>query len=155
MQGHFGTTVTPPETVVRILDRFAKFGKPIQVTEFDLPIADEKGQAQIPRDFLTAIFSHPATDAFTMWGFWEGKMWQPPAAFIRKDWTVKPNGQAWMNLVLKEWWTDMNTTTGPDGSCTTRGFLGDYKVTVTVGHKEKSTFIHLIAPAATTILALD
>lgn len=155
MQGHFGSTVTPPETVVRILDRFAKFGKPIQVTEFDLPSADEKGQAQYTRDFLTAVFSHPATEAFTMWGFWEGRMWQPPGALIRKDWTVKPNGQAWMDLVLKQWWTDMNTTTGPDGSCTTRGFLGDYKVTVTVGGKEKSTFIHLTAPDTTTVLTLD
>jgi endo-1,4-beta-xylanase len=155
MQGHFGSTVTPPETVVRILDRFAKFGKPIQVTEFDLPSADEKGQAQYTRDFLTAVFSHPATEAFTMWGFWEGRMWQPPGALIRKDWTVKLNGQAWMDLVLKQWWTDRNTTTGPDGSCTTRGFLGDYKVTVTVGGKEKSTFIHLTAPGATTVLALD
>jgi endo-1,4-beta-xylanase len=155
MQGHFGSTVTPPETVVRILDRFAKFGKPIQITEFDLPTADEKGQAEYTRDFLTAVFSHPATEAFTMWGFWEGSMWNPPGALIRKDWTVKPNGQAWMDLVRKEWWTDRNTTTGPDGSCTTRGFLGDYKVTVTVGDKKKSTFIHLSAPAATTVLVLD
>jgi endo-1,4-beta-xylanase len=155
MQGHFGSTVTPPETVVRILDRFARFGKPIQVTEFDLPTADEKGQAQYTRDFLTAVFSHPSTEAFTMWGFWEGKMWNPPGALIRKDWTVKPNGQAWMDLVLKQWWTDGTAVTGRDGSCTTRGFLGDYKVTVTVGGKEKSAFLQLAAPAARTVLVLD
>ena len=97
------------------------------------PPRDEEGQARYTRDFLTAVFSHPATEAFTMWGFWEGRMWQPPAALIRKDWTLKPNGQAWMDLVLKQWWTDMTAATGPDGSCTTRGFLGDYKVTVTAG----------------------
>jgi len=28
-----------PETVLRIIDRFAKFGKAIQITEFDLPTA--------------------------------------------------------------------------------------------------------------------
>ena len=120
----------PPETVVRILDRFAKFGKPIQVTEFDLPTADEQGQAEYTRDFLTAVFSHPATDAFTMWGFWEGRMWNPPAALIRKDWTLKPNGQAWMDLVLKQWWTDTTPTTGPDGACSDAGFPGrlqDYR----------------------------
>jgi hypothetical protein len=32
---------------------------------------------------------------------------------------------------------------------------GDYKVTVTVGGKEKSTFIHLTAPDTTTVLTLD
>ena len=124
MQGHFGEAVTGPETVLRILDRFAKFGKAIQITEFDLITRDEQGQARYTRDFLTAVFSHPATDAFTMWGFWEGKMWQPPGAMIRKDWTLKPNGQAWMDLVLKEWWTD---------------------------GKEKSTVVKLTKPSVTTV----
>jgi len=155
MQGHFGEAVTGPETVVRILDRFAKFGKAIQITEFDLITRDEQGQARYTRDLLTAVFSHPATDAFTMWGFWEGKMWQPPGAMIRKDWALKLNGQAWVDLVLKEWWTDATAATGPDGSCTTRGFLGDYQITATVGGKEKSTLVKLTRPAVTTVLALD
>lgn len=155
MQGHFDEAVTAPETVIRILDRFAKFGKAIQITEFDLITRDEQGQARYTRDFLTAIFSHPATDAFTMWGFWEGKMWQPPGAMIRKDWTLKPNGQAWMDLVLKEWWTDVTATTGPDGSCTSRGFLGDYKITATVGGKEKSTQVKLTKPVTAAVLTLD
>jgi len=155
MQAHFGETVTAPETVVRILDRFAKFGKPIQITEFDLPTYDEEGQARYTRDFLTAVFSDPATEAFTMWGFWEGRMWQPPAAMVRKGWTLKPNGQAWMDLVLKHWWTDVNTTTGPDGSCGTRGFLGDYKITVSAGGRETSTLIKLKKPGTSTVLALE
>jgi endo-1,4-beta-xylanase len=155
MQSHFGEAVTGPETVLRILDRFAKFGKPIQITEFDLVTRDEQGQARYTRDFLTAVFSHPATDAFTMWGFWEGRMWQPPGAMIRKDWTLKPNGQAWMDLTLKEWWTDVTMTTGADGSCTTRGFLGDYRVTVTAVGKEKSVLLSLAKPANTTVVAVD
>ena len=107
MQGHFDSNVTDPVRVLEILDRFAKFGKPIQITEFDLPIRDEDGQARYTRDFLTTIFSHPAIEAFTMWGFWEGQMWQPPGALLRKDFTPKPNGQAFMDLVLKQWWTDV------------------------------------------------
>jgi endo-1,4-beta-xylanase len=155
MQAHFGDAVTAPDKVLSILDRFAKFGKEIQITEFDLPTNDEQGQARYTRDFLTAVFSHPATKAFTIWGFWEGRMWQPPAAMIRKDWTLKPNGQVWMDLVLKEWWTDTHITTGPDGSSSTRGFLGDYKITVTAGGREKSTLIKLTQPATATVLALD
>lgn len=155
MQGHFGEAVTGPETVLRILNRFGKFGKAIQITEFTVDTRDEQGQARYLRDFLTVVFSHPATDAFTMWGFWEGKMWSPLAALIRRDWTLKPNGQSRMDLVLKEWWTDGTTATGPDGSCTTRGFLGEYKITLTVGAREKSTLVKLTRPAATTVLALD
>ena len=155
MQGHFGEAVTGPETVVRILDRFAKFGKPIQITEFSLITRDEVGQARYMRDFLTAVFSHPGTDAFTMWGFWEGTMWPPPGAMIRKDWTLKPNGQAWMDLVLKEWWTDATLTTGPEGSCSMRCFLGDYEVTVGVDGKEKSSPIKLSLSGATLKVEID
>ena len=155
LQGHFGEAVTGPETVIRILDCFAKFGKAIQITEFDLITRDEAGQARYMRDFLTAVFSHPSTDAFTMWGFWEGKMWQPPGALIRKDWTLKPNGQAWLDLVRKEWWTDLIVATGPDGSCTARGFLGDYQITVTAGGREKTSLVKIAKPARTIVIALD
>ena len=155
MQSHFGETVTGPETALLILDRFARFGKPIQITEFDLPTYDEQGQARYTRDFLTAVFSHPCTDAFTMWGGCEGSMWQPPGAMIRKDWSLKPNAQAWMDLVLKEWWTDVNTTTGSDGSCVTRGFLGDYIITVSADDREKATPVKLTKPGSTTVVALD
>jgi endo-1,4-beta-xylanase len=155
MQGHFGEAVTGPETVLKILDRFARFGKTIQITEFDLITRDEQGQARYTRDFLTAVFSHPATDAFTMWGFWEGRMWQPPGAMIRKDWTLKPNGQAYMDLVLKDWWTDVAATTGPDGSFTTRGFLGDYRITATIDGREKTFLVKLIKPATETVLTLS
>jgi endo-1,4-beta-xylanase len=155
MQGHFGEAVTGPETVIAILDRFATFGKAIQITEFDLLIRDEQGQARYTRDFLTAVFSHPSTDAFTMWGFWEGKMWQPLGAMVRKDWTLKPNGQAWMDLVLGEWWTDVTGTTGEDGSFVTRGFLGDYRIGVTVAGTKEFTAVKLVQPATTTLLVVD
>ena len=155
MQGHFDEAVTAPATVLRILDRFAKFGKAIQITEFDINTRDEQGQARYTRDFLTAVFSHPATDAFTMWGFWEGKMWQPNGALLRTDWTLKPNGQAFMDLVLKDWWTDVASVTGPDGVYATRGFLGDYRITVSVGDQEKTVLIKLAKPGATTRMTLD
>ncbi|MFI5380849.1 MAG: hypothetical protein ACHRHE_16240 [Tepidisphaerales bacterium] len=85
------------------------------------------------RDFMTAVFSHPATEAFTQWGFWEGRHWKPQCATIRKDWTLKPNGQAYMDLVFKQWWTDVKGKTAADGTFAVRGFLGDYQITVTSG----------------------
>ncbi len=155
MQGHFNSTVTPPDTVLRILDRFAKFGKPLQITEFDLPIDDEQGQAQYLHDFLTAVYSHPATDAFTMWGFWEGRMWNPQAALMRKDWTLKPNGKVWMELVRKEWWTDETIITDAKGAINTRAFLGDYNITVTVNGKEHSSLLSLKQTGVNIAIAVD
>ena len=128
-----GEQLTPPQDVVKILDRFAKFGLPIQATELDINVEDEEVQGDYMRDFLTAFFSHPATEAITQWGFWEGQHWIPRAALLRKDWSVKPNGRAFTDLVRKEWWTDAHGVTGPDGRFQTRGFLGDYEVEVKTG----------------------
>jgi GH35 family endo-1,4-beta-xylanase len=155
MQAHFGQAVTDPGRVVEILDRFAKFGKAIQITEFTINSRDEPGQARYTRDFLTAVFSHPATDAFTMWGFWEGRIWEPQSAMIRKDWTPKPNGQAYMDLVFKQWWTDVTLTTDQEGSCSTRGFLGDYRITATHAGQTKVVSAKLNKGGARVVVKTD
>ena len=83
LQGHMGDSYTPPTELWKVLDRFGKFGLPITVTEFDIESADEAAQADYMRDFLTAMFAHPATDGVMMWGFWEGRHWKPGAALWR------------------------------------------------------------------------
>ncbi|MCE0498946.1 MAG: endo-1,4-beta-xylanase [Methylacidiphilales bacterium] len=131
IQAHFGGQLTGPEQIVRELDRWAALGLAIQITEFDLDFDDEQVQAQYTRDFMTAVFSHPAVNALLMWGFWEGAHWRPKAALYRKDWSIKPNGQAWNDLVLKQWHTDLTAQTDASGTVSGRGFLGQYQVTVT------------------------
>jgi endo-1,4-beta-xylanase len=154
-QGHFGENVTAPDRVLAILDRFAKYGKPLHVTEFDILARDEEGQGRYTRDFLTTIFSHPATEAFTCWGFWEGQMWQPPGAMVRKDWTPKPNGQAWMDLVLKEWWTDLSGRTGESGAFAARGILGDYEITVSSRDSSRTAKARLAPAGSRVAVTLD
>ncbi len=137
-QGHFGGNVIPPERVISGLDRFAKLGLPIAITEFDVNTTDEQLQADYLRDFMTAVFSHPAANQFIMWGFWEGRHWLPDAALWRRDWTIKPNGQAFLDLVFNQWWTEANGKTNDKGIYQTRGFLGDYEITVTANGKTKT-----------------
>jgi uncharacterized protein (TIGR03437 family) len=132
LQSHFDSNLTAPSRVLALLDQFAAFGKDLQVTEFDVSIADEQVQADYTRDFLTACFSHPAIKGFMIWGFWEGAHWKPEAAMIRLDWSTKPNYDAWNNLIYGQWWTDTSGVTGADGVFRTRGFLGDYDIAVTV-----------------------
>lgn len=133
MQSHFGETLTPPDKVLEILDRFAKLGLDIQITEFDINTANEKVQADYTRDFLTTVFSHPATKGFIMWGFWEGRHWRPLGAMLRKDFSPKPNLKVWQDLVYKQWWTNVTGATDKDGVFRARGFLGDYTVTAEAG----------------------
>lgn len=138
VQGHMGETMTAPAKIIAILDRFAAFGLPIQVTEFDLEIDDLGTQAAYTRDFYTAVFSHPATNGIVQWGFWEESHWKPRAAMFRKDWTLKPNAQAYIDLVLRDWWTDEIGRTDEQGRFALRGFCGDYEIRVDPG-RERTT----------------
>lgn len=139
IQAHFGRQLTGPEPLLKELDRWAALGLDIQVTEFDLDFDDEEVQARYTRDFMTAVFSHPAVSALLMWGFWEESHWKPQAALYRGDWSIKPNGQAWNDLVLKEWHTDLAVKTDASGTASARGFLGQYRITVT-SHGVSRTF---------------
>ncbi|KAF3886340.1 MULTISPECIES: endo-1,4-beta-xylanase [Nostocales] len=111
------------------LDRFAKFNLPIKITEFDVLTPDKQLQAEVTRDFMTAVFSHPATKGFIMWGFWDGKHWLSNAPIYNADWSLKPSGQVYLDLVFNQWWTNTTGKTDTNGEFKVRGFLGDYEVT--------------------------
>jgi endo-1,4-beta-xylanase len=129
-QAHFGYTLVGMERALSILDRFATFERPLQITEFDVALSDEQVQAEFTRDFITLCFSHPAIEGFLFWGFWENAHWMPSAALWRADWSIKPNGQAFLDLVFRDWWTDVTLTTDAAGQVSARGFLGNYTVAV-------------------------
>lgn len=141
MQGHFkfkdGSDLTPPQKIYEIFDRFSSMGKSIIVSEFDINVPDEQAQADYMRDFMTMVFSHPSVDGLLMWGFWEGTVWRPHTALWRRDWSIKPNGQVWIDLVHKKWWTDIKGKTDKKGIFKARGFLGDYEVVIKKDNKSK------------------
>jgi hypothetical protein len=105
----------------------------IHITEFDIDVEDEEIQGQYTRDFMTTVFAHPSVTGFMMWGFWEGRHWKPRAAMFRRDWSLKPNAQAYLELVFDKWWTRAHGRTGASGDFTTRAFKGEHEVTVTAG----------------------
>jgi len=143
MQCHFGENLTGIPRVLAILDRFAQYNLPIQVTEFDIDIIDEEIQAAYTRDFFTAIFSHPATDKIVMWGFWEGDQWKPNGAMIRTDWSYKPNYLVYKKLLFEDWWTEAVGLSSREGRYQTRGFLGEYDITAAFAGKTTSKSIAL------------
>jgi endo-1,4-beta-xylanase len=154
LQGHFAWNPTPPAVVVQRLDKFAAFGVPIEVTEFDVNVSDEKFQADYTRDLMTAVFSHPATSGIIMWGFWDTKHWLGNSPLFRRDWTLKPSGQVWMDLVMHQWWTNTTATTDVSGHCQARGFLGDYDIEVKHGAAHRSVKAKLTNSGATVQVVL-
>jgi GH35 family endo-1,4-beta-xylanase len=128
-QGHIGGNPIPPEAMLAGLDRFGRLGLPIEITELDVNMQDRPLQARYLRDFLIAAFSHPRVSGITQWGFWANRHWLPDGALFGPDWSLRPHGKAYLDLVRKTWWTDSAGRTGADGTYRTRGFYGDYDVT--------------------------
>lgn len=131
-QGHFDeSSLTGPPQLWTILDRFNQLGLKMQVTEFDFNTTDEQLQADFTRDFMTAMFAHEGIDDFIQWGFWENAHWLPNAAMFRSDWSIKPNGEAFLDLVFDEWWTNESLAANATGTAGLRGFKGKYAISAT------------------------
>jgi endo-1,4-beta-xylanase len=155
MQGHFGAALTGPEDLLKLLDRYAKFGKQIWITEFDVDLEDEALAGQFTRDFYTTLFSHPAVGGIMMWGFWDGAHWRRNAPLYRKDWSLKPAGAAYRDLVLKAWRTDEVAKTDATGTYKTRAFLGNYALKVASGGQSKTVELELLPTGGRVVVKLD
>ncbi len=155
LQSHFPSRVTPMDELVKRVERYAAFGKELAVTEFDINTSDEGTQADYTRDFMTYMFSNPSVKAFVLWGFWEGAHWIPSGAMMRRDWSLKPNGTVYQNLVFEKWWTDAEGKTGAKGAFTTRAFLGDYDIEVKAGGKTRTVKASLGKDGKTVECVLD
>lgn len=121
LQGHMGGSYNPPERLLQILDRFAKFKKPIRVTEFTMRVEDEELAHDYARDFLTVMFSHPSLIGVQTWG---------PHNMFRADGSLTGAGRAWMDLVRGQWWTRASGKTNSKGAYQTTGCLGRYRVEI-------------------------
>ncbi len=154
LQGHFSWDLTPPEELHTRLNAFGALGLPLAITEFDVNITDEKLQAAYLRDALTVAFANPNVNSFLMWGFWEGQHWLPQAALYRQNWSIKPNGQVWNDLIFKQWWTNATGTTNTTGGYSTRGFLGRYIVAASKDGKTVSQTLNLAKAGSSVTLTL-
>ncbi|MFK7922946.1 MAG: endo-1,4-beta-xylanase [Bacteroidia bacterium] len=130
-QGHIGGFPNGIPSVLATYDDFYNaYGLKAKVTEFDLPpIVNEELGADYLRDFMTATFSHPSMNGFLFWNFWDGSTWQNPGAnLFRQDWSLSEPGQAFIDVVFDEWWTEETAMTQADGTATVKGFKGQYEI---------------------------
>jgi GH35 family endo-1,4-beta-xylanase len=138
-QSHFGSAnaQTSPDNLIKIIDRFATLNLPMQVTEFDMFGSGwtEQSKADYFRQFLTVIFSRPEFTSFGAWAFWDGKSFNPGAGLLYdQNWSLKLSGQTYLDLVYRDWWTQVSGQSAA-GQFSTRGFLGDYQISVTANGK--------------------
>ncbi len=153
IQSHMHGGVWPSRQIWKVCERFARFGVPLHFTETTILSGErawdktpgrpwlstpdgESFQAREVARFYTMLFSHPAVTGITWWDFSDFRAWQSaPAGLLRKDMSPKPAYDALMRLIKGKWWTQAQTKSGPDGTARLRGFLGNYRITVSIGGK--------------------
>ncbi|WP_121251713.1 endo-1,4-beta-xylanase [Nocardioides ferulae] len=147
-QGYWGE-----ERTLATLDRFARYGLPLHLTETTLLSGDlmpahiedlndyqvpswpstpegEARQADEVVRHYTTLLSHPAVEVINYWGLTDRGSWLgAPAGLVRADGTPKPAYHALRGLVKDEWWLSPTTwRTDAEGRLTVRGWAGDYLV---------------------------
>jgi GH35 family endo-1,4-beta-xylanase len=153
LQTHMHQGYRGEEYMGAMLDRFARYGLPLHLTESTLvsghlmpghiedlndyqiphwpstPEGEERQADEIVRHYRSLV-AHPAVQSINYWGLTDRGAWLgAPVGLVRADGTRKPSYDALSALIKGEWWlppTDLRT--GADGSLTVRGFYGDYAV---------------------------
>ena len=85
----------------RALDIVAAVGLPIHITELSIPSSGPMGrqsrqtwseddQAAYLQTFLEVVTAHPAVEAVTFWGLWDGDVWRDSTGLISTDGRLKP-----------------------------------------------------------------
>ncbi|MEG3636460.1 endo-1,4-beta-xylanase [Micromonospora palythoicola] len=155
LQTHMHQGYRGEEYMRQMLDRFARYGLPLHLTETTLvsghlmpPEIEDLNDYQIPHWPSTpegearqadeverhyrSLLAHPAVQSINYWGLTDRGAWLgAPAGLVRTDGSPKPAYDTLKALVKGEWWlspTDLRT--GADGTVTVTGFLGDYTVAV-------------------------
>ena len=153
LQTHMHKGYRGEDEILSTVDRFARYGLPIHMTESTLlsghPIPpevtdlndyrvsewpstpeDEERQADEIRRHYSSLVSHPAVQAINYWGLTDNGAWLgAPAGLVRSDGTLKPSYGALRQLIKGDWWTAPTTMrTDAAGRVDVEGFFGDYSV---------------------------
>ncbi|MBQ4515549.1 MAG: endo-1,4-beta-xylanase [Clostridia bacterium] len=150
-----------PKFHYNLLDTYAQFGKPLQITEVTVPAfsndpEDEEIQAEVLKNLYSIWFSHPDMEQIVYWNLADGYAFVSDpdpkkvkasmgdmtrgenifyGGLFRFDMTPKPAYYALKNLIKNEWNTKEQLITDNDGVANFKGFYGTYDVEVEVNGK--------------------
>lgn len=133
-----------PDKLYKVLDLYADFNLPLQITEItfpSLPEGDigEENQARVTKDFYSLLFSHPNVEAITWWNVSDGgaaknqNRWL--GGFLREDLSRKPSYKVLHELINDEWITESNADVKNEHNYKFKGFYGHYDIILKKGGK--------------------
>ena len=158
-----------PEGLYRHMDLYARFGKPLQVTEVTIPAysndpEDEAIQAEILEKLYSIWFSHPAMEQIIYWNMVDGYAYVRSTdpvkiresmgnmslgenyyygGLLRFDMTPKPAYYTIRNLFEKKWHTDTVAAANERGVAAFRGFYGKYDIEIVANGQTLTREINL------------
>lgn len=176
LQSHMPQGYWGEEKTLGVLDRFARYGLPLHLTETTLlsgdlmpehivdlndyqaphwpstPEGEERQADEIVRHYRT-LLSHPSVRAVNYWGITDLGSWLgAPAGLVRADGSPKPAYDALSRLVKDEWWLSPTTLrTDSDGRVAVRGWAGEYAVTA----EGRTATFHLTEGSSAPVATLD
>ncbi|MDP2772404.1 MAG: endo-1,4-beta-xylanase [Nocardioides sp.] len=153
LQSHMHQGYWGEERTLAVLDRFARYGLPLHLTETTLlsgdlmppeiedlndhqvtswpstPEGEERQADEVVRHYRT-LLSHPSVEAVTYWGLSDRGAWLgAPAGLVREDGSPKPAYDALRHLVKDEWWlSPTRLRTDHAGRVAVHGWTGGYAV---------------------------
>jgi endo-1,4-beta-xylanase len=153
LQTHMHKGYRGEEYMLQALDRFARYGLPLHMTESTLvsghpmppditdlndyripdwpttPEGEARQADEIVRHYRSLV-AHPAVEAINYWGLTDDGAWLgAPVGLIRADGTCKASYTALEGLIKGEWWLPpTRLRTDAEGRIPVRGFFGDYRV---------------------------
>ena len=151
LQTHMHQGYRGEDATLAIVDRFARFGLPIHMTETSLvsgalmppeiedlndyrvaswpstPEGEARQAAEVTRHYRSLV-AHPAVQSITYWGITDRDAWLgAPIGLVRADGSPKPAYDALRDLVKGEWWVPPTTVRADaDGAVAVSGFRGSY-----------------------------
>ncbi|MCR6033113.1 1,4-beta-xylanase [Nocardioides sp. zg-579] len=153
LQSHMHQGWWGEERTLEVLDRFARHGLPLHLTETTLlsgdlmppdvedlndhvvdswpstPAGEERQAEEVVAHYRT-LLAHPAVASVTYWGITDRGAWLgAPAGLVRADGSPKPAYDALHSLLREEWWLAPTTLrTDEAGRVEVSGWAGTYAV---------------------------
>ena len=148
-----------PEQMWSIMDTYAKFNKPMHITEMTIPVYSEKAedeemQAQIIRNVYSLMFAHPAMEGILYWNLIDGfahnavpgDMSRGENMFygglLRYNFTAKPAFELLKELINKTWHTEV-VRESETNEVSFKGFYGKYDLEISTNEKAVKKTVHL------------
>jgi len=144
-----GFTVRDMFTIAELLNKYARFGKPIHITELGVPSKfkdtgdkvvtgagywhrpwDEEIQADWVEQFYTIAFGNPYVESISWFDLADyTQVFIPWGGLLNGDMTPKQSYYRLKDL-LESWTTNIEGITDLHGEYSFRGFKGPYKITI-------------------------